>query len=102
MLLLPGPDRARRRPVRSGAELGSGGDRAGGDAALVIIPRDYQAEIEAFLEKDVGFVYVGQRVEVKVETFPFTKYGPLSGTVSFVSSDAVPDEKRGLIYQAQR
>lgn len=69
---------------------------------MVITPSDYQAEIEAVLEnKDVGFVKVGQRVEVKVETFPFTRYGTLTGTVSFVSSDAVPDEKRGLIFQAR-
>jgi hemolysin D len=69
---------------------------------MVITPSDYQAEVEAVLEnKDVGFVKAGQRAEVKVETFPFTKYGTLPGTVSFVSSDAVPDEKRGLIFQAR-
>jgi len=71
-------------------------------ALMVIAPSDYQPEIEAVLEnKDVGFVKVGQRVEVKVETFPFTRYGTLPGTVSLVSSDAVPDEKRGLIFQAR-
>jgi hemolysin D len=71
-------------------------------ALMVIAPSDYQAEVEATLEnKDVGFVKVGQRAEVKVETFPFTRYGTLGGTVSFVSNDAVPDEKRGLIFQAR-
>lgn len=69
---------------------------------MVIAPSDYQAEVEAVLEnKDVGFVKVGQRAEVKVETFPFTRYGTVSGTVSFVSKDAVADEKRGLIFQAR-
>jgi hemolysin D len=69
---------------------------------MVIAPSDYEAEIEAVLEnKDVGFVKVGQRAEVKVETFTFTRYGTITGTVSFVSSDAVPDEKRGLIFQAR-
>jgi membrane fusion protein, hemolysin D len=69
---------------------------------LVIAPSDYQAEIEAVLEnKDVGFVKVGQHAEVKVETFPFTRYGTLRGTVSYVSQDAVPDEKRGLLFQAR-
>jgi len=69
---------------------------------MVIAPTDYQAEIEAVLEnKDVGFVKVGQRAEVKVETFPFTRYGTLAGVVSYVSNDAVPDEKRGLIFQAR-
>ena len=71
-------------------------------ALMVIAPKHYLAEVEATLEnKDVGFVKVGQRVEVKVETFPFTRYGTLTGTVSFVSHDAVNDEKRGPIFQAR-
>ena len=71
-------------------------------ALMVITPSDYQAEIEAQLDnRDVGFVRVGQHVEVKVDTFPFTRYGTIPGTVSFVSSDAVQDEKRGLVFQAR-
>lgn len=69
---------------------------------MVIAPSDYQAEVEAMLEnRDVGFVKAGQHVEVKVDTFPFTRYGTIPGTVSFVSSDAVQDEKRGLVFQAR-
>ena len=71
-------------------------------ALMVIAPRDYAAEVEATLEnKDVGFDSVGQRAEVKVETFPFTRYGTLAGTVSFVSNDAVNDDKKGLVFQAR-
>ena len=71
-------------------------------ALMVISPKDYQPEVEAFLEnKDVGFVKPGQAVEVKVETFPFTRYGTLPGTVIFVSRDAMADEKGGLIFQAR-
>jgi hemolysin D len=71
-------------------------------ALMVIAPSDYQAEIEAVLEnKDVGFVKVGQHAEIKIETFPFTRYGTLPGTVSYVSQDAAPDEKRGLLFQAR-
>ncbi len=71
-------------------------------ALMVIAPSDYSAEVESVLEnKDVGFVKVGQKVEVKVETFPFTRYGTLIGTVSFVSNDAVNDEKKGPVFQAR-
>lgn len=66
---------------------------------MVIVPSDYKPEIEATLEnKDVGFVKVGQRAEVKIETFPFTRYGTLEGTVSFVSNDAVGDEKKAFVF----
>lgn len=69
---------------------------------MVIAPKDYDTEIEAALEnKDVGFVKSGQHAEVKVDTFPFTRYGTVPGKVIFISQDAVPDEKRGLLYQAR-
>ncbi|MDP2834388.1 MAG: HlyD family secretion protein [Pseudomonadota bacterium] len=51
--------------------------------------------------KDIGFVHAGQVAEVKVETFNFTKYGTLRGTVTQVSGDAIQDEKRGLVYAAR-
>lgn len=38
---------------------------------------------------------------MKVETFPFTKYGMIDSTVIYVSSDAIQDEKRGLIYSTR-
>jgi hemolysin D len=40
----------------------------------------------------------GQPVEIKVETFQFTLYGTISGSVLTVSDDAVPIEKVGLVY----
>lgn len=69
---------------------------------MIIVPKDYSAEIEAILEnKDVGFVKTNQRAEVKIETFPFTRYGTVPATVTFVSQDAVQDEKRRLVFQAR-
>lgn len=69
---------------------------------MVIVPSDQPVEVEAMLEnKDVGFVRPGQAVEVKVETFNFTKYGVVDGTVISLSSDAIEDEKLGLVYSAR-
>ena len=66
---------------------------------MQIVPRDGPVEVEAFMEnKDKGFVRVGQSVAVKVDTFNYTKYGTLPGRVTHVSQDAIPDEKRGLLY----
>jgi len=68
-------------------------------ALMVIVPYDNTLEVEAMLpNKDIGFVNIGQDAEVKVEAFPFTKYGILHGKISQVSSDAIADEKLGLIY----
>jgi hemolysin D len=68
---------------------------------MVIVPKDAAVTAEVVLEnKDVGFVSVGQPTEVKLETFPFTRYGTVPATVTRVSADAVTDEKRGAIFLA--
>lgn len=69
---------------------------------MVIVPDNQPVEVEAFLEnKDVGFVRAGQLVTVKVETFTFTKYGTVDGEVISISSDAIEDEKKGLVYSSR-
>ena len=43
---------------------------------MLLVPDRQPIEIDAMLEnKDIGFVKPGQVVEVKVETFPYTRYG---------------------------
>ena len=67
---------------------------------MVIVPQGEKLEVEAVLEnKDIGFVEVGQQAEIKVDTFPFTKYGTIAGEVVNISNDAVADEQRGLVYK---
>jgi hemolysin D len=66
---------------------------------LLVVSQDHPVEVEAQVEnKDVGFVKEGQPVEIKVETFPFTLYGTIHGSVLTVSDDAVPIEQVGLVY----
>lgn len=69
---------------------------------MVIVPKDNPLQVEVYLEnKDIGFVKAGQAAEVKVEAFPYTKYGTLQGKVLHISNDAINDEKRGLIFLAR-
>lgn len=69
---------------------------------MIVVPADQALEIEAFIEnKDIGFVNVRQDAEIKIETFPYTKYGALHGEMIQVSTDAISDEKRGLIYSSK-
>ncbi len=76
-----------------------GGVATAAQQLMLIVPKEHQLEVEAWLEnKDVGFVREGQPVQVKVETFPFTIYGTVGGKVLTVSDDAVQQEKVGLVY----
>jgi hemolysin D len=59
-------------------------------ALMVIVPRDSQLEIEAMVSNhDIGFVHAGDEVEIKVDTFDFTRYGLLHGKVRSISSDSI-------------
>jgi hemolysin D len=70
-------------------------------ALMVIVPDDAEVTAEVVIEnKDVGFVHVGQAVEVKLETFPFTRYGTVPAAVLRVSADAVADEQLGAMFPA--
>jgi hemolysin D len=68
---------------------------------MVVVPQGAEVTAEVVLEnKDIGFVSNGQPAEIKLETFPFTRYGTVQATVKSVSADAVADEKRGAIFPA--
>lgn len=72
------------------------------DPLMNIVPISALPEIEAMvLNKDVGFVEAGQRVTVKFDAFPFTRFGTVEGEVIDISRDANKDEKLGLVYPAR-
>lgn len=69
------------------------------DALLVVVPKDEELIVEAMvLNKDIGFVHEGQPAEVKLEAFPFTRYGVIPGTVERISRDSVENKELGLVF----
>ena len=76
-----------------------GGVVAAGQRLMSVVPADAPLEVEArLLNRDAGFVRPGQRAEIKIEAFPFTRYGLVPGAIVRVSADAVDDPARGLVY----
>lgn len=68
---------------------------------MVIAPDDMPVEAEVLiLNKDIGFVQVGHEAVIKVESFPYTRYGYLTGTVKSIGQDAATHEQLGLVYPA--
>lgn len=79
-----------------------GGVVNAGQQLAQIVPEKVPLYVDAVLDnQDVGFVNPGQRVVVKVATYPFQRYGYLEGTVENISPDAIQDDKKGLIYKAK-
>ena len=61
-------------------------------ALMVLVPDHGGIVVEATVEnRDVGFVQPGQPAKVKVETFNFTRYGLLDGSVTNLSHDVVDE-----------
>jgi hemolysin D len=66
---------------------------------MKIVPDEESLIVEVFLEnKDIGFVEKDMPAEVKIHTFPFTKYGIVEAEIENISDDAIFDEKRGFTY----
>lgn len=73
-----------------------------GAPILLIAPSDDELIVEAMiLNKDIGFVRTGDTVSVKLEAYPFNRYGLVEGTLEIISADAIPDERVGLIFPAR-
>ncbi len=67
-----------------------------GQPVLVVVPSDGAIEIEALVQnKDGGFVTPGQEATIKIDAFPFTRYGTLEGRVVRVSRDAIDERDAG-------
>lgn len=69
---------------------------------MVVVPQGFVTEVEAhILNRDIGFVRIGQRASVKIDAFPFTRYGSVPGRLVSLSRDTVPDPKLGATYTAR-
>ena len=69
---------------------------------MELVPMGEVLEVEAFISnQDIGYVQAGQKAEIKIHTFPFTKYGIIDAQVANVAEDATVDEKLGLIYRTK-
>ena len=64
-----------------------------GQPLMVLVPAEGPIEIEALVQnQDIGFIELGQEATIKVDAFPFTRYGTLTGKVMRISGDAI-DQK---------
>ena len=67
---------------------------------ITIVPEGTPLVVEALaLNKDIGFIHPGQLAELKLDTFPFQKYGTIDAGLSYVSPDAQEVDKVGLVYK---
>ena len=70
-----------------------------GQQLMVVTPSDGPLQVEALVANlDIGFIKIGQEAAVKVDAFPFTRFGVAHGKVVAIASEAVDEQeaKRAL------
>lgn len=75
------------------------------ETLITLVPDGADLYVEANVpSRDVSYLKVGNSVRVKLETYPFQKYGTLNGRLEVLSADSVPlkqDDQTQFVYRAQ-
>jgi HlyD family secretion protein len=72
------------------------------EPVMKVVPYD---RLEARVEvpsREIGFVSVGKRAEISIDSYPSTDFGVLQGTVRRIGSDALPPDERDQSKQFYR
>jgi HlyD family secretion protein len=69
----------------------------GGQPILDIVPNHQPMVIEGSIRAtDIDAVHIGERTEIRLETFGYQEALPLIGHVTYVAADTVVDERTGV------
>ena len=66
---------------------------------LKIIPNDNLIAQVDITNKDIGFVRKGMRADVRIDSFPYSEFGDIKGTILSVGSDALPPDEAHKYYR---
>ena len=65
-----------------------------GETIMKIVPQKKLKGEVSITNKDIGFVQIGQKAQVRVDAFNFTQFGYLNGSIKSIGADAeMPDEE---------
>ena len=64
----------------------------GNEPVLKVVPFDALHAKVDIPSSDIGFVSIGQNVDLSIDSFPATDFGVLEGRVKHIGSDAIPPD----------
>ena len=70
-----------------------------GQRILTIIPQSGLLAKVYVPNKDIGFVKQGQKAKIRVDSFPFTRYGELTGKIKTIGADALEPSENQPYYR---
>ena len=66
---------------------------------VTIVPENAEPEMVCYIKNmDIADIEVGTETEIKLEAYPYNKYGTVKGNVTYISPSAFVNEKMGSVY----
>lgn len=66
---------------------------------VTIVPKGAEMEMVCYVKNmDVADIAVGDETAIKLEAYPYNKYGTVSGTITYISPSAFTNEQMGSVY----
>ncbi|MEM7553928.1 MAG: HlyD family efflux transporter periplasmic adaptor subunit [Cyanobacteria bacterium P01_A01_bin.84] len=66
---------------------------------LKVVPNDNLIAKVFITNKDIGFVQQGQKVDIRIDSFPFHEFGDIKGELIWIGSDALPPDQIHPFYR---
>ena len=68
-------------------------------SAEELVPENAEPEMVCYIKNmDIADIEVGTETEIKLEAYPYNKYGTVKGNVTYISPSAFVNEKMGSVY----
>ena len=66
---------------------------------VTIVPKDAPLEMVCYVKNmDIADIEIGMEAEIKLEAYPYNKYGTVKGKVKYISPSAFVSEQTGSVY----
>ena len=70
-----------------------------GQQLITIVPDDMPSEMVCYVKNmDIADVNIGMDTEIKLEAYPYNKYGTVKGKVKYISPSSFQNENMGSVY----
>ena len=76
------------------------------ETLVTLVPDGAQLYVEANVpSRDISYLKVGDSVRVKLESYPFQRFGTINGVLTVISPDSMPlkdaDDQSKLVYRVE-
>jgi hemolysin D len=69
-----------------------------GQPLLKLVPEDNLIAKVYITNRDIGFIHEGMQADVRIDSFPYSEFGDIKGTLTRIGSDALPPDQIRQYY----